>query len=203
MTSFTAEIKPVFACMCMSFDVPGNINRGWNSSVTVESINDSVLSHNSFFLFLPTPLLSSNSNHRQHLFLPPHCASPYSLQTSSKVSWKTPKDMHILSFGTAYERWKLKLMHAAAAITLKGEMVAASFEGGRKARCTSKLREHQRGYTPCKFTVCKRQSLMSGYNRDGTWSWCDVKKQLWFLLLKSIRKKIQRKRLIIIGNPED
>lgn len=133
MTSFTAEIKPVCICMCVSCDFPGNISRGLNSSVTVESINDSVLPQNSFFLFLHNPLSSSSSNHRQHLFLHPHCASPKSLQACPKVSWKTPKDVHILLFGTAYERRKLRWVHAAAATTLKGDMAAASF--GLKARC--------------------------------------------------------------------
>lgn len=62
MTSFTAETKSV--CMCVwAHDFPGNIIRCWISSVTVESINNSALSQNFFFLFLPVPLSISNRNH--------------------------------------------------------------------------------------------------------------------------------------------
>lgn len=181
MTSFTAEIKPQCVCMHVSCDFPGNINRGWNSSITVESIN-----------CLKTPfsfssLSSSNSNHKQHLFLLPHSASPNSQQACSKVSWKTPKDVHI-SFGTAYERWKLRWVHAAAAITL---MAAANFVWGGMRQVQS-----IRGDPPY-----KRKNLITKCNGEGAWSWCDVKTQPW--ILKSSRKRMQSISWIIIGNPED
>lgn len=157
-------------------DFPGNISRRWISSATVESINNSALSQNFFFLFLPVLLSSSNSNHRQDLFLPPHGASPNSLLACSKVGWKTPEDVHLLSFGTAYERWKLRWGHATAAITLQAEVVAVSFLGETWCKCRAQnIRD---ALCPAVTPICKRRSLMSGHNKDGTEICHDVKKLL-------------------------
>lgn len=171
MTSFTAEIKPVCACMCVSCDFPGNISRGWNSSVTVESINNSVLPQNSFFLFLPIPLSSSNSNHKQHLFLPSHCAGPNSLRACSKVSWKAAKNVHILSFGTAYERWKLRCCCCCYHAQRRDGRRQLLGEQGHKTQVQS-TESIKDGPCPATLPISKRQSLMSRCNRDSTQSWC-------------------------------
>lgn len=188
MTSFTAEIKPVCACVWeRARDFPGNISRRWISSATVESIKNSALSQNFFFLFLPVPLSSSNSNHRQHLFLSLHGASPNSLWACSKVGWKTPEEVHILSFGTAYERWKLRWGHATSAIALQAEVVVVSFLGKAWRKC--RAQNTRDALCPAVTPICKRQSLMSGHNRDSTQSWHDVKKPVIKIIPTALKQQ--------------
>lgn len=186
MTSFTAEIKPLSVCMHVSCDFPGNISRGWNSSVTVESIN-CLKTPFSFSFSSPyqvqTVITSSISSFPRTVQVPIHS------RPAPKSVERHPRCAHPLIWDCLWE------------METEINTCCCCYHAHGCSQLWGEAWSKDRGDSPAAPPNCKRKNLIAKCNGEGTWTWCAAKTQSW--TLKSSRNKMQSISWITTGNPED